>query len=155
LPARRAGTHRATSRIVEFLDMYPTLAEMAGLVPPSNLARSIARPAAEGSGRGLGSSGVDAGASRERRGRLFMGYSIRTAKWRYTEWDAGKRGAELYDEQADPAETKNLAPDSKYQSVIADLRQELQRLRREWTRVSRGGREVLSLFDGNGTENVV
>ena len=28
---------------------------------------------------------------------IFMGYSVRTEKWRYTEWEGGKRGAELYD----------------------------------------------------------
>ena len=124
VPAR----HRATSRIVEFLDIYPTLAEMTGLVPPPNLhGRSLVpllkdpdaawdRPALTQVRRGDAATG-------------FMGYSIRTAKWRYTEWDAGTRGTELYDEQADPAEARNLAPDPKYQSVIAELRQELQRLR--------------------------
>ena len=34
----------------------------------------------------------------------YMGYSIRTEKWRYTEWENGKRGVELYDEAADPRE---------------------------------------------------
>ena len=44
----------------------------------------------------------------------FMGYSVRTEKWRYTEWDDGKRGVELYDEAADPRELKNLAADPKH-----------------------------------------
>ena len=43
-----------------------------------------------------------------------MGYSIRTEKWRYTEWDDGKRGTELYDESDDPAEMRNLAADPKH-----------------------------------------
>ena len=57
-----------------------------------------------------------------------MGYSIRTEKWRYTEWDGGERGAELYDEPDDPGETKNLAADPKYQSVVADMRGRLRSL---------------------------
>ena len=32
----------------------------------------------------------------------FMGYSVRTEQWRYTEWDDGKRGVELYNEVNDP-----------------------------------------------------
>ena len=126
VPARR----RATSRIVEFVDIYPTLAEMTGLVPPPNLhGRSLVpllknpnavwdHPALTQVRRGNAATG-------------FMGYSIRTAKWRYTEWDEGKQGTELYDERADPAEAKNLAPDPKYHSVLADLRRELQRLRHQ------------------------
>ena len=58
----------------------------------------------------------------------FMGYSIRTEQWRYTEWDAGKRGAELYDEAADPQETRNLVMDPQHQKVVADLQRRLRRV---------------------------
>jgi arylsulfatase A-like enzyme len=57
-----------------------------------------------------------------------MGYSIRTERWRYTEWDGGTRGAELYDEQADPAERRNLARDPRHAAVVSGLRQQLQAL---------------------------
>jgi len=57
-----------------------------------------------------------------------MGYSIRTEKWRYTEWDTGKRGAELYDEVADPQEAKNLVMDPQHQKVVADLQRRLRRV---------------------------
>jgi uncharacterized sulfatase len=52
----------------------------------------------------------------------FMGYSVRTEKWRYTEWDEGKKGIELYDHATDPKEHRNLAADPKYTSVIGELR---------------------------------
>ena len=51
-----------------------------------------------------------------------MGRSVRTAKWRYTEWDAGAAGAELYDQQNDPKEYKNLAVDPKQAGTVAELK---------------------------------
>jgi len=50
-----------------------------------------------------------------------MGYSVRTDRWRYTEWDGGQQGRELYDHQNDPQEMNNLANDEKYQSIMNDL----------------------------------
>ena len=53
-----------------------------------------------------------------------MGRSIRTERWRYTDWEEGARGEELYDHYADPMEFNNLAidPDTEAQDVIARLR---------------------------------
>jgi iduronate 2-sulfatase len=49
------------------------------------------------------------------------GYSVRTDRWRYTEWraldDGGVRARELYDHQADPEETLNVA--HRYPDVVA------------------------------------
>ena len=38
-------------------------------------------------------------------GKRFFGYSLRTPRWRYTEWDEGAQGRELYDHDADPQGT--------------------------------------------------
>ena len=57
-----------------------------------------------------------------------MGYSIRTEKWRYTEWENGKRGVELYDEAADPRELKNIAADPKLRKVIVEMQALLRRV---------------------------
>ena len=57
-----------------------------------------------------------------------MGYSVRTEKWRYTEWDSGKRGVELYDERRDPREDKNLAADRKHQKVVVEMQRLLRRV---------------------------
>ena len=56
----------------------------------------------------------------------FPGHSIRTERWRYTEWDFGKKGSELYDHEADPQEVKNLSGDEKYAATIADLQSQLK-----------------------------
>jgi hypothetical protein len=59
-------------------------------------------------------------------GETFNGYSLRTERWRYTEWDHGDRGVELYDEQADPAEVRNLAADPAHQQTRARLHEQLE-----------------------------
>jgi uncharacterized sulfatase len=51
-----------------------------------------------------------------------MGRSVRTDRWRYTEWDEGREGVELYDEIHDPGERKNLARDARYSRTVAELR---------------------------------
>lgn len=123
-----AAGGRATARVVELLDLYPTLAELAGLAAPGGLeGRSLApllkdpsapwdRPAFTQVRRG----GAD---------NPFMGYSVRTERWRYTEWDDGKRGAELYDEAEDPTERRNLAGDSRHRTVVEDMRRLLRTVR--------------------------
>jgi iduronate 2-sulfatase len=50
-----------------------------------------------------------------------MGRSIRTERWRYTEWNGGKDGLELYDYKTDPDEFINLAKNPKFNSVIKEL----------------------------------
>jgi iduronate 2-sulfatase len=121
-----AATGRASTRIVEFVDLYPTLASLAGIQPPSGLhGRSLApllkNPAATWDHPAI---------TQVRRGPAatpFFGYSIRTEKWRYTEWDGGKRGVELYDELADPKELTNLATDVKHQETVREMQQRLHR----------------------------
>ena len=116
---------RATSRIVEFLDLYPTLAALADVRPPDGLhGRSLApllkNPAAKWDHPAI---------TQVRRPAVppFFGYSVRTERWRYTEWEGGKRGVELYDEIADPHELTNLAADPKHEKVRRDLQRLLQR----------------------------
>jgi uncharacterized sulfatase len=113
---------KGSPRIVEYLDLYPTIAELTGLTPPRDLeGRSLAplledpnakwnRPALTQVRRGTQADG------------FFMGYSIRTDRWRYSEWEDGKRGVELYDEVADPGEMRNLATDPKYGKTVQEMR---------------------------------
>jgi uncharacterized sulfatase len=57
-----------------------------------------------------------------------MGRSVRTDRWRYTEWADMKGavvGTELYDEQTDPQENRNLAKDAGKVEVLAAMAKEL------------------------------
>jgi iduronate 2-sulfatase len=118
---------RSSSRIVEFLDLYPTLAALAAVPPPAGLqGRSLApllkNPDAKWDHPAF---------TQVRRGPAaspYMGYSVRTEKWRYTEWEKGKRGAELYDHSKDPRELRNLAADPKHQKVVAEMQGLLRRV---------------------------
>jgi Domain of unknown function (DUF4976) len=58
-------------------------------------------------------------------GARFFGYSLRTPKWRYTEWDQGRKGRELYDHDADPKEITNLADKPDHSKTIDELSMKL------------------------------
>jgi len=102
--------------LAELVDLYPTLADLAGLEPTVpvdgvSLAPMLQDPTA---------TVKDAAFTQARNG-----YSIRTERWRYIEWDEGRQGAQLYDMNADPAETTNLAADARHAQTVKDLRARL------------------------------
>ena len=78
-------------------------------------------------------SGADPGDSRASNGR-FKGYSVHNERWRYTEWEDGKRGTELYDEDGNPNELRNLAGDPEQARVVAEMRALLKAARGRWQR---------------------
>jgi iduronate 2-sulfatase len=116
---RAKGNGRACGATVELTDLHATLAELAGLKAPKtdgqSLAPLLADPAAKWDRPAL---------TQVRRSgpkQTFMGYSLRTPRFRYTEWDGGKRGVQLVDMDADPSETKNLANDPAYAETVKKL----------------------------------
>ncbi len=117
-PPERKSAGQSSPRLVELIDLYPTLADLAGLKPPAALPGQSLRPLLV---RPDAAWDRPAFTQVERAG--FAGWSVRTPKWRYTEWDEGKRGEELYDETNDPRELANLARDPKSTAVLAELKQ--------------------------------
>ena len=118
----------ATSRIVEFLDIYPTLADLARLpAPPGLHGRSLTpllrNPSVQWPHAAL--TQVQRGAPQA----TFLGYSVRTEQWRYTEWDEGKRGVELDDQTKDPDEMQNLAADPKHRGTVSEMQTLLRKMR--------------------------
>lgn len=114
------GNGQPCVRTVETLDIYPTVAEFCGVKPPKNLAGKSLLPLLKNPEKSWDRpaySQVRRGGSNDQ----FMGYSVRTERWRYTEWDGGKRGAELYDHQNDPREFTNLASNALHARTVNEL----------------------------------
>jgi iduronate 2-sulfatase len=123
---RMPGNGVSCRRVVEFVDLYPTLTELANVQSPMGLAgRSLVplleNPLAEWDGYAVTQILRPAD---DRLSEQVMGCSIRTDRWRYTEWAEGKYGIELYDHHADPQEFQNLAlrPDPMARAVMERLR---------------------------------
>lgn len=129
---------------VSQVDLFPTLAALCDVKTPDNLqgqslAPLLADPAAPGRGwavtqvvRGSNLGRVapksDSGAAAKKR---FFGYSLRTPRYRYTEWDEGREGRELYDHDADPRELTNLADVPAQAATVAELSRQLAAAVRE------------------------
>ncbi len=111
--APSAGTKPGVvSTPVGQVDLFPTLAELCDVDVPSNLQGQSLVPMLKDNtavGRGWALTQVRRRNRSAKGPRRFAGYSLRTARWRYTEWDDGRQGRELYDHDADPREITNLA----------------------------------------------
>lgn len=113
----------ACARIVEFLDIYPTLAALCGLSLPEHLQGRNLAPLL----RDPATPWKDLAYTQVRRGTLD-GYSVRTDRWRYTEWIERETKQvlvrELYDHHHDANENTNLAARPEH----AETRRRLSKL---------------------------
>jgi iduronate 2-sulfatase len=110
-------------RPVEFLDLYPTLAHLAGLrIPDIGLQGASLVPLLEDPHRAWDRPAF----TQMERVAGFMGRSVRTERWRYTEWDDGRKGRQLYDHDHDPKEYVNLADDPNFAAIVSRLQKMLR-----------------------------
>jgi iduronate 2-sulfatase len=117
-----------TAALAELLDLYPTLTQLCGLPDPDGV-----------EGRSLKAI-VDDPAARVKQAAFtqhprpayykgepdVMGRSVRTERYRYTQWRDFRTGqlvaAELYDHQKDPLETVNRAADPSFAEAVEQCR---------------------------------
>lgn len=133
---RSKGNGQFCGRTVELVDLHPTLADLCGLEAPARLSgRSLkpllndpksnwTKPAITQVSRG---TPTITGEVRPKAAPWFMGYSVRTERYRYTEWDEGRKGTQLFDYDTDPEELKNLADDPRFTAVKNEMKQLLKK----------------------------
>lgn len=116
--------NKITTSAVELVDVYPTLAELAKLKAPKLDGKSLVyvlkkpelsidKPAYTMLKKDLKQKIWYPNIDKE-----YDGRSVRYRQWRYTEWNGGKDGAELYDYNNDPKEFTNLANDKNYAQIV-------------------------------------
>ena len=109
---------RETNAMIEFIDLYPTLATYCGLdnIPDylegKDFGAVLKNP--EASFREFVTKVVGRG--------NVLGRSVKTTEWRYTEWDEGRQGTELYDQINDPLEYNDLSGDPAYDNIQHEMR---------------------------------
>jgi arylsulfatase A-like enzyme len=121
--AKHAGAK--TDALTELIDIYPTLCDLAGLPKPGGLEGTSFAPLLDDPARAWKSAAF----SQYPRQKDVMGHSMRTSKYRYTEWQKGTAkevvARELYDEEKDPLETVNLANEPQQGETIKTLSAQL------------------------------
>lgn len=142
IAAPGAAKGKISPRTVELVDLYPTLAALCGLTAPNELAGKSLQPLLHDPAASWDKASYSQISLGDTSGRVItrslpgfdsvkglppaqhkssMGRSVRTERWRYTEWDEGRLGAELYDELNDPGEYINLANKRKYRKQLKQL----------------------------------
>lgn len=121
---------KKTNALVEFVDIYPSLCELAGLPLPGHLqGKSFTSLLTDPSKKGK-----SVALSQYPRGKGMMGYSMRTDRYRFTSWQKKDNweevdARELYDHQKDPGEKVNLAGKPEYAGIVGQL---TAQLKKEW-----------------------
>ena len=110
----------SSEAMVELIDIYPTLTDLAGLQAPDHLQGVSLRPLFENSER----RGKKKYAySVVTRGPKNLGYALRNQNWRYGKWPDGE---ELYNLRNDPQEKNNLAQKDHIKERLEEFRSILQ-----------------------------
>lgn len=124
---------RKTDALVELLDLYPTLMDLCNLPAPHRLEGVSLRPLLADPSAKVKSAAF----TQHPRPPYYdkathpeaMGYSIRTERYRYTEWRKLPGGdviaRELYDHEKDPMETVNVATAPEYEGIARKLATEM------------------------------
>ena len=124
-PGVPGGT--ASPRVVEFLDLFPTLTELCELPAPKglqgvSLLPLLRQPNAPWERPAYSVLGNE-------KTKKVRARSVRTERWHYVEYgdDNVPKDAMLFDHNADPKEYKNLAHDPAHAATVAQMKALLQK----------------------------
>jgi arylsulfatase A-like enzyme len=116
---------KKTSALTEFVDIYPTLCELAGVPVPGHLEGTSVVPLLNDPEL----SWKSAAFSQYPRWDV-MGHAMRTERYRYIEWVDFKtnkvKARELYDHKIDPSENNNIADDPEYSKIVKKLHKQMK-----------------------------
>ena len=115
VPGMKTGV--SSERLVELVDLYPTLAELCGLPKPEGVEGISLVPLLQEPNRPWKKAAYTIVSRGKKTGR-----SVRTEDFRYTEW-GDPDSAELYDHRSDPYEYTNLVTDPRHASTLKQMRQ--------------------------------
>jgi len=118
-----------TTALVEFVDIYPTLCDLTGVPAPDDLEGTSFTPLIGDPSnpwkKAAFTQFLREGAWIAPDGVEYMGYSVRTDRFRYTEWVEWQTGdlkaTELYDHEVDPWETANVSADKDYAGSLQEM----------------------------------
>lgn len=132
----QAAAGSQCNRLVELVDIYPTLADICGLKPPAevdgvSMKPLLAEPDREWKQAVFSQYPRDRTSHRHRSHGDIMGYAVRTERYRYVEWRAwGTKtvvSRELYDHGSDPHESRNIAEQPDHKQTVMQLAELLKR----------------------------
>ena len=99
---------------VELIDLYPTLMDLTNIKTPKHVVGKSLEPLIMNVNASVRGSALT---------RLNKGYSIKTNRYRLTQWGInGINGYELYDHKSDKNELINLASNPEYSVVMDSLK---------------------------------
>lgn len=115
---------QVTHSMVEMIDFYPTLAELAGLSYPDYVMGKSMVPILEDASNTTRTNAFSqvSNSYMSRWMNVWHGYTIRTDLFRYSRWEEGGEGMiEFYNRVEDPKEMVNLASNPKYRDIIRQM----------------------------------
>ncbi len=133
----KVSGNKKSSSPTEFVDVFPTICQLANVEIPTNLDGKSLVPIMQSPTTKVKDFAVSQ--YHRKKGALEVeGYALRTDRYRYVEWLEGKYqndkpydenkiyAKELYDYTTDPEETINLAADPKASSLVTDFHQNMK-----------------------------
>jgi len=118
----------------EMVDFYPTLADLCGLKAPASISGVSQLPTLKDASVASRDSALT---------QYANGYSLRTPRYRYTEWgEGGNQGVELYDHKSDSAEMQNLGSDPATADIRAKLSEQLHERIEQATQKPKGVKQI-------------